>query len=365
MRKAIKKITSYYRAILISSGIALFYWLFESLITFITFEERGYISHLIYPEYHELWMRLLGTFIIFVSSIIIQRTLTKHKKSEERLAKLSNELENVVEKRTEELKITVNELRKLKSILEQRVEQKTRAITKQINRRILYTRALVHELKTPISPLLVSSNLLCSIVNTKGDESLIQLAQNINNAINNLSRRIDELLDFAKYEMGILELKYTKTDFVQLVGEVVSLVTPKAKVYNITINTKLPKTLPHINCDKDRLQQVLLNLLDNAIKYTPKNGSIMLSAKKRDSGILCEVIDNGIGIDNKQQRVIFDFYSKISNKEKGLSGLGLGLPLSKMIIEKHGGKMYCKSEEEKGSNFAFWLPYYKPTYKVI
>jgi signal transduction histidine kinase len=220
----------------------------------------------------------------------------------------------------------------------------------------MYTRALVHELKTPLSPLLVSCDLLNSKIAHYQDESLIQLIKNINHATNNLSRRIDELLDFARYEMGIFELRMMKYDFLSLINELIDLIEPRAKAFNILINTEFPDTLPKIRCDRDRMQQVLLNLLDNAIKYTPKGGSISLSAKEHDSGILVEIVDQGIGIKYKKQQQIFNFYSLMRSKGDKLSGLGLGLPLSKMIIEKHNGTIQLKSKEGKGSTFSLWLP---------
>ncbi|MHA1972282.1 MAG: sensor histidine kinase, partial [Candidatus Hodarchaeales archaeon] len=252
-----------------------------------------------------------------------------------------------------ELRKALDELKKYQNQLEEQVKVKTDALKQQIDRRIMYARALVHELKTPLTPLIASSDLLCTKLH---DRSLLKLAKNVNAGAIRLSKRIDELLDFARSEMGTLNLKYRKVQLNKLICDIYSYIEPEALLHNISLEMKLNNNLPLIICDKDRIQQVLLNLLDNAIKFTPKGGKINISAQQKDSGLLVKVEDNGCGIAKKDHEHLFQPYWYLESKTASYSGLGLGLPLSKMIIERHGGEIWVQSRKGKGSTFSFCLP---------
>ncbi len=114
--------------------------------------------------------------------------------------------------------------------------------------------------------------------------------------------------------------------------------------------------LPCVWADEERLKQIMLNLLDNAFKFTPDNGVITMSARLQNSSIIIEVQDSGIGMTPNQQKKIFKPYERIVADRERLSGLGLGLALSKNLIELHGGRIWLKSKKGKGSIFSFTLP---------
>ena len=109
-----------------------------------------------------------------------------------------------------------------------------------------------------------------------------------------------------------------------------------------------------IPCDPDRILQVLSNLLGNALKFTPENGSVVLKIKKFETEILISVSDTGPGISEGQKNRIFDRYAQLQNKDR--RGLGLGLYISKMLVEAHGGKLWVSSSPGKGSTFSFTVP---------
>ncbi len=223
----------------------------------------------------------------------------------------------------------------------------------EINKRIEFTRALVHELKTPVTPVMASSELLLQKLK---DQPLYGLAQNINQGANNLNRRIDELLDLARGEVGALRLNPEAIDPRRLLQRIVDEETPVAIRNGQALAAELPDSLPVIVADEERFQQVVLNLVNNAIKFTPPGGKITLRARAKRDNLTVEVQDTGVGIPENEQEILFEPYRSLKSDRERLSGLGLGLSLSKKLVELHGGQIWVKSKKGKGSTFGFSIP---------
>ena len=223
----------------------------------------------------------------------------------------------------------------------------------EMNKRIEFTRALVHELKTPLTPVLAASDAL--VAKLQG-EPLLSFARNINRGASNLNKRIDELLDLARSEMGVLEIKPKPVEPLQLLHEVAGEIAPVASSYGHSLTLDLPPSLVPIRADRERLRQIVLNLLDNATKLTPEGGKITLRAKERDGFLIVEVQDTGPGIADEEQQRLFKPYHRRESDREHLSGLGLGLALCKTLVELHGGQIWVESQEGKGSTFSFSIP---------
>jgi PAS domain S-box-containing protein len=223
----------------------------------------------------------------------------------------------------------------------------------EMKRRVEFTRALAHELKTPLTPMLISSQVLASELK---EEPLLSLARNISRGASNLNGRIDELLDLAKGEIGMLQLKIEPLDALQLLREVVEYVSPVALSRGQSLIMELPDSLPLVGADQVRLRQIVLNLLNNALNYTPEGGRITLRAGQKDANLVVEVEDNGPGIAEEEQQHMFEPYHRMEVAGERLSGLGLGLALCKMLVDLHGGQIWVKSRVGKGSTFSFSLP---------
>jgi len=223
----------------------------------------------------------------------------------------------------------------------------------EMKRRVEFTRALAHELKTPLTPMLISSQVLASELK---EEPLLSLARNISRGASNLNSRIDELLDLAKGEIGMLQLKIKPLDALQLLREVVEYVAPVALSRGQYLIMELPDSLPLVRADKVRLRQIVLNMLNNALNYTPEGGRIILRAGQKDANLIVEVEDNGPGIAGEEQQHMFEPYHRMEVAGERLSGLGLGLALCKMLVDLHGGQIWVKSHEGEGSTFSFSLP---------
>ncbi len=225
----------------------------------------------------------------------------------------------------------------------------------EINKRVEFTRALVHELKTPITPVLASSELLLEEIKQSG--LLRELAQNINQGAYNLNQRIDELLDLARGEVGMLHLNLGAVDSRQLLRNIVASVRPLARKNKLKLNAELPPSLPVVEADEERLRQVVLNLLNNAIKFTPAGGSITVRAREKEEAYLVvEVQDTGRGISKAEQERLFEPYQQLGVEKARPRGLGLGLSLSKKLVELHGGQIWVQSQKDRGSTFGFSIP---------
>jgi PAS domain S-box-containing protein len=223
----------------------------------------------------------------------------------------------------------------------------------EVQRRVEFTRALVHELKTPLTPIMSSSDLLVSGLK---EEPWLSVAQNIQRGAINLNRRIGELLDLARGEIGMLRLNPKRVDILKLLQHVGSEMSAVASSNGQLLKVELPESLSPPWADSDRLRQVTQNLLVNATKFTPEGGTITLRAKEENGSIVVEVQDTGYGIPEEEQRRLFRPYHRQTGDREHLSGLGLGLALCKNLVQLHGGRIWVRSQEGKGATFSFSIP---------
>ncbi len=250
----------------------------------------------------------------------------------------------------------ITELERAQGKLEDAYEEERklrRELEEEAQRRIEFTRALVHELKTPLTPVLSSSELLYSELR---EEPWMSIAENIHRGATNLSNRIDELLDLARVEIGILKVNRKAVDVLPLLRRVGKDMKVVALAAGQSLRVTLPDSLPRVWADTDRLRQVVQNLLINASKFTPDGGKITLRAKERDGSLVVEVQDNGPGIPEEDQKRLFQPYNRHLGDREYLSGLGLGLALCKYLVGLHDGEIWLNSRMGKGSIFGFSIP---------
>jgi signal transduction histidine kinase len=214
---------------------------------------------------------------------------------------------------------------------------------------------LSHELKTPLTSIIAAAGLLAEELET-GDRSHQKLIQTIIHNANTLETRLAELLDIVKTGSGKLQLQLEPVDMKSLILGTCQQMSPLLQGKRQQLNTDLPDTVPIIHGDGQRLEQVLLNLLNNAAKFTPEGGHILVRARKNDADLVIDVRDDGIGIAREEQPRLFKPYSRLSSDRQRHPGLGLGLALAKQVVELHGGKIWVESEPGKGSTFSFSLP---------
>jgi PAS domain S-box-containing protein len=228
-----------------------------------------------------------------------------------------------------------------------------RELEAEIKRRSDFARILVHELKTPLTAIIASSDLLEDELE-RGQ--LTQVTENIKNSAFTLNKRIGELLDITHGETGMLSLNLEDVSPLPLFREVIGSITPVVSSHNQTLILELPDTMIPVRVDKERIQQVMFNLIDNAMKYNSEGGKITLRAEQEKDFLLVSVQDTGYGISPKDQLLIFNPYTRLEGAGKRATGMGLGLAICKILVELHGGSIWVESEENKGSTFSFRIP---------
>lgn len=214
---------------------------------------------------------------------------------------------------------------------------------------------LSHELKTPLTSIIAAAGLLEEL-NSSSDESQRKLIQTIIRNSNSLETRLAELLEIVKTGTGKLQLTFEPVDIKSLILGTCMQISPLARNKQQILKTELPTSLPIIQGDGPRLEQVMLNLMNNATKFTPDGGKITVRAQKDEQSIVVEVEDDGIGIAKDKQDMLFKPYSRLNADRQRHPGLGLGLALSKQVIELHSGKIWVESDAGMGSKFFFSLP---------
>ena len=214
---------------------------------------------------------------------------------------------------------------------------------------------LSHELKTPLTSIIAAAGLLAEELETS-DESHQKLIQTIIHNANTLENRLAELLDIVKTGSGKLQLQFEPVDMKSLVLGTCQQISPMLQGKRQKLNTDLPVSIPIIRGDGQRLEQVMINLLTNAAKFTPEGGNILVRVRKNDDGLVIDVKDDGIGIAREEQPRLFKPYSRLNSDRQHHPGLGLGLALAKQVVELHGGRIWVESEPGKGSTFSFSLP---------
>jgi PAS domain S-box-containing protein len=209
-----------------------------------------------------------------------------------------------------------------------------------------------HELKTPMTSL----NGYLQIIDRSlpADDKNKLFIQKALSQINKLSGLISDLLDVSKIEAGKLPFTYVAFNLPQLIEEVVDLMQYSTKSHRIIICSDIDVLL--VNADRQRLEQVIINLISNAIKYSPQADHVNVSVSRQNDKAVVAVQDFGIGISKEQHDRIFSRFYRVDDVASHISGLGIGLYISNEIITRHKGKLSVDSETGKGSTFKFEIP---------
>ncbi len=213
-----------------------------------------------------------------------------------------------------------------------------------------------HELKTPISSIKMSLKLLEDERIGSLNEEQKKLVVNVKEDSQRLLSITGELLDLAQVETGKIKLEKQMVAPQAIIAYADNALKVQAEQKHITIKINCPDNLPKVNCDLEKTAWVMVNFLSNAIRYSPENSEILITAEQSNNGVVFAATDFGKGIDPKYQGRVFDKFSKIPNADAGKSGTGLGLAISKEFIESQNGVIGLESTIGKGSRFYFILP---------
>ena len=292
-----------------------------------------------------------------IGAVHIMADITEHKKAEKKLALYREHLEELVKERTAKLEDTMKDLKK-----EVDERKKAEGLIKMQNERLKeldrmkseFLSTAAHELRTPLTSIVGFSEIL--LKRKLDEERSNRFLRIINEESVSLAGLINDLLDVSRIESGKgFKINKAPTDLGGIILENVDLFKSQTDKHTFEVN--LPPDLSKIELDKDKINQVIENLLSNALKFSPKGGSLTVSVDKTDEKVKVAITDTGMGIPEKDLPHIFEkFYRAESSSIQAIGGTGLGLAIVKYIVESHGGEISVESKLGKGSTFSFTLP---------
>lgn len=292
--------------------------------------------------------RLMVEIIAFSAATFaagfLARSLRTEREQSENVTATFHGLSEDLKHRTMNLQTALDALSEAHTRLQDTSREKTRFLAN-----------VSHELRTPLTSIRSYSEILLNYDDID-NETRREFMKVINGESERLSLLVNEYLDLMKIESGKLELNLVPVNLAELVTRSLQVVMPQANEKNIPIITDMPENLPYIRGDMNQLTQVLVNLLNNAIKFTME-GEITVGARVKENTMEFFVTDTGEGIFPEEKGLIFEEYYRISDGVPVRpKGSGLGLSICKKIVEYHGGKVWVDSEPGKGSTFFFTVP---------
>lgn len=285
-----------------------------------------------------------------IALIVAQQQLSHRAVHAEALAQM---LEEQVAERTaalaasnEQLKKTIEQLQAAKV----QVEATSKA-------RSDFLASMSHELRTPLNAIIGFSDLIRSeLMGPVGNNAYLGYATDIHFSGNHLLQIINDIIDVVRQECGKMELNEEAVDIDEVVGEALRLTTPQALRAQVAITWQPPIRLAQLYCDRVRVRQMLLNIISNAVKFTPPGGRVEIRAEIAD-GLELKVKDTGIGISPEDfSRILTPFGQIGSPYSRKHEGAGLGLTLTKALIERHGGRLSMDSAPGVGTVVCLWFP---------
>ena len=214
--------------------------------------------------------------------------------------------------------------------------------------------AIIHDLRAPLTT--IQSYLEISRMGRDLTPREEKYYPNVQLAVEDLRRLIEDILDLAKMESGTMELTLAEADMKALAGRIFGLFDLPMQMKGIKLELEAPDGLPPLTLDVRKIERVVSNLLSNARKFTPQGGSVKLRVARTAQGVEVSVADTGPGIPADKLTVVFEKFKQLETGKKEGSGYGLGLTICKSVVEHHGGRIWVESVLGKGSRFAFELP---------
>lgn len=222
-----------------------------------------------------------------------------------------------------------------------------------------FSQMIVHDLRSPLTAVTTSLRLLQELVPDESDfRPIVEKTTDASRrAIRKVLNRVDSLLDISKMESGEMSLDREPIDLITLADSVANELRPLADELEVEIINQVSPDLPPLDVDGDKIERVLLNLVDNALKYSPANSRVVINSRIVDKQFLqVEVIDNGPGVPADYKKRLFDRFVQVEGRQVVRRGVGLGLAFCKLVTEAHGGKIWVEDNPDGGSIFIATLP---------
>ena len=301
-----------------------------------------------------VWAEVTTTFLRgphgqAIEILGVTRDITERKQMELELREKNEQLDA----QNEELQSQAEEL----AAQQQELVGKTREVERANKLKSEFLSNMSHELRTPLNVIMGFSQLMVDEVPGEINEEQKQCLSDILNSSQRLLNLINGVLDLSKIESGKMELKLGKLALAEVVGSLARIVMPLLAPRQQSLDIEIEEGLPPVYADEGKLEQVLLNLVDNSSKFTPDGGKLKIEVVRDGDWCQVSVIDNGIGIKAEDKERLFEPFCRLDSplsEEK--PGTGLGLALVKQIVGRNGGRIWVESEYGEGSRFTFTLP---------
>jgi len=225
-------------------------------------------------------------------------------------------------------------------------------------------RMIIHDLRSPLTAVTTSLKLMNDIIPAESEykEVIDSTSTAGRRAIRKLLDRVDSLLDVARLESGQLSLETRTAELATIVDSVCAELSPLAHDLNVTVETQIPASLPMLRVDADKAERVLLNLLDNALKFSPEESSVIIrahapgTAGAADDYVRIDVADLGPGVPEEYKLTLFNRFVQVRGREGRRRGSGLGLTFCRLVVEAHGGDIWIEDNPAGGTVFSFTMP---------
>jgi len=239
-------------------------------------------------------------------------------------------------------------------ILYKELESKNRQLEEFNLKKSEFVANVSHEFKNPVFIVLESVSLLLEGELGEVNSEQARFLKTSKRNLERLSRLVSDLLDLARIESGQTKLKKASCDFKEVLRDVISVNAIAFDRKELEVECDFPAVAVYADFDKDRIEQALVNLIDNAIKFSPEKSKIRIVLKDSAENLVFEIIDSGPGVPEEYKEKIFDKFERVTSER--YEGTGLGLPIVKDVIELHQGKAFVHSVLGVGSTFGFILP---------
>ena len=301
--------------------------------------EIGGVDYVSVPVIPEILRAKVGVFVDLYNKTMELETLNRT-------------LEERVSERTAKLEDSIAQLR----ASEMRLRQQSEALEEEGRRKNIFLAMLAHELRNPLQPICMALDLERAA--PAGSPAFAGGRQIIERQVSQLVRLVDDLLDASRITSGKLELRRAPAELAPIVAAAADAVRPLADQKRQELSIEIPTEPVKLFCDGARLTQVFLNLLNNAVKYTPSGGRIKFAATHDADEVRVVVSDNGMGVEESERFKIFEMFYQGANEPTAThTGLGLGLALVKQLVDLHGGAVDVRSPGPgQGSEFSLRLP---------
>jgi signal transduction histidine kinase len=271
---------------------------------------------------------------------------------------LANVSRDITEQKRDQRKIEKahNALKELNEKLEDKVKDRTKQIQNLLRQKDEFINQLGHDLKNPLGPLV---NLLPIVEKEEKDPKLKDILSVINRNVDYMRNLVVKTIQLARLNSPRTEFNFENTNLLDITNSIVKNNELLFKDNKIKIINNISKDV-NLDIDKLRYEELMNNLLNNSVKYSKESGNININSKYDDDFVTISIIDDGIGMTDKQIKHMFDEFYKADESRHDFDSSGLGLSISKKIVEKHGGRIWAESEGVgKGSTFHFTIPYKK------